>query len=214
MNWSDISVKQFQELALIEEDLPSIDKAYATISICKHIDIIELDAMSIGEVSVLAKECEFAYKQPFKNEKANRYKQYRFIRDITKIKGGVARYIEVKHFSRDHVENMHYVLASCVHPQRKTWYGSWVDVPYDAKNHEQYALDLQEMPITIALGLIGFFLPAFEILRKNLVHSSIQEQAIQRKRLTLRMMWRHKTTQAKAESIITPLWETLVGSTK
>ena len=40
MNWSDISVKQFQELALIEEDLPSIDKAYATISICKHIDII------------------------------------------------------------------------------------------------------------------------------------------------------------------------------
>jgi hypothetical protein len=68
-------------------------------------------------------------------------KRYRFIYDVQQIKA--ARYIESKVFSTDLVGNLHKLAASMVMPQRRTWYGKWVDEKYDAAKHSDYAADLQ-----------------------------------------------------------------------
>jgi hypothetical protein len=68
-------------------------------------------------------------------------KRYRFIYDVQQIKA--ARYIETKVFSTDLVGNLHKLAASMVMPQRKNWYGKWVDDKYDASKHSIYAEDLQ-----------------------------------------------------------------------
>ena len=68
-------------------------------------------------------------------------KRYRFVYDVQQMKA--ARYIETKVFSTELVSNLHKLAASMVMPQRKTWYGMWVDDKYDAAKHSEYADDLQ-----------------------------------------------------------------------
>jgi hypothetical protein len=68
-----------------------------------------------------------------------------------------ARYIETKVFSTDLVGNLHKLAASMVIPQRKTWYGKWVDDKYDAAKHSEYAEDLQAAKFMHVYQSIVFF---------------------------------------------------------
>jgi hypothetical protein len=68
-----------------------------------------------------------------------------------------ARYIETKVFSTDLVGNLHKLAASMVMPQRKTWWGKWVDDKYDAAKHSQYAEDLQGANFMHVYQSIVFF---------------------------------------------------------
>jgi hypothetical protein len=68
-----------------------------------------------------------------------------------------ARYIETKVFSTDLVGNIHKLAASMVMPQRKTWYGRWVDDKYDASKHSEYAEDLQGANFLHVYQSIVFF---------------------------------------------------------
>jgi hypothetical protein len=207
MNWNDITVAQFQELNLLEEYLAPIDKLYATIAICHNIDLDVLDNMPQAEVNRLGEECLFTINQSFKSTMVKRYKNYRFVPDITKIKSGVSRYIEVKHWSKNHIPNMHYILSSMVAPQRKNWLGIWRDIPYNSKDYEVYASDLRYMPVTVAMSWIGFFL---QVLEKS---KSVSENSLKNK-MILKMMWKHKMTKKQVKQIVDPLWTTLAGSTK
>jgi hypothetical protein len=68
-----------------------------------------------------------------------------------------ARYIETKVFSTDLVGNIHKLAASMVMPQRKTWWGKWVDEKYDAAKHSQYAEDLQGAKFMHVYQSVVFF---------------------------------------------------------
>jgi hypothetical protein len=81
--------------------------------------------------------------------------RYRFIYDVFEIKA--ARYIESKVFSIDLIGNLHKIAASMVVPQRKNWWGKWVDQEYDAANHSLYANDMLEAKFVNVYNSIVFF---------------------------------------------------------
>lgn len=214
MNWKDLTVEQFQQLNEIDKDFEALDKAYHTVSICKKIDIEELDAMPISEFNRLSNDCLFVVKQPMQDVTVKRFGRFKFIHDIRKIKSAVARYIEVKHFAQDYIPNMHLILASMVQPQRKNWLGMWVDVPYDSKEYETYAAELQQIPITVAMGWIGFFFRVLEQLKVVSHQSSQQKFQKQKMKLIWKMMLKHRMSKKEVEKIVDPLWQNMVGSTK
>jgi hypothetical protein len=82
-------------------------------------------------------------------------KRYRFVYDIQKMKA--ARYIESKVFSTDLISNIHKLAASMVIPQRKNWYGMWVDDKYDASKHSEYAEDIQASNFVNVYHSVVFF---------------------------------------------------------
>lgn len=214
MNWKDLTVEQFQQLNEIDKDFEPLDKAYHTVSICKKIDIEELDAMPISEFNRLSNDCLFVVKQPIQDVTVKRFGRFKFIHDIRKIKSAVARYIEVKHFAQDYIPNMHLILASMVQPQRKNWLGMWVDVPYDSKEYETYAAELQQIPITVAMGWIGFFFRVLEQLKVVSLQSSQQKFQKQKMKLIWKMMLKHRMSKKEVEKIVEPLWRNMVGYTK
>lgn len=214
MNWKDLTVEQFQQLNEIDKDFEPLDKAYHTVSICKKIDIEELDAMPISEFNRLSNDCLFVVKQPMQDVTVKRFGRFKFIHDIRKIKSAVARYIEVKHFAQDYIPNMHLILASMVQPQKKNWLGMWVDVPYDSKEYETYAAELQQIPITVAMGWIGFFFRVLEQLKVVSLQSSQQKFQKQKMKLIWKMMLKHRMSKKEVEKIVEPLWRNMVGSTK
>jgi hypothetical protein len=214
MNWEDITVEQFQQLNAIDKEFDALDKTYQTVSIIKNIDLEELDVMALEKFNQLSNDCTFVVKAPLQDVTVKRYGRFKFVPDIRKIKSGVARYIEIKHFSTDYIPNMHYILASMVQPQKKNWLGLWVNVPYESKEFEQYALELQQIPITVAMGWLGFFLRVSEQLKKDLVVSSRKMMEKKRKNLVLKMMWKHKMPKKEVEQLVNPLWENMAGYTK
>lgn len=214
MNWKDLTVEQFQQLNEIDKDFEPLDKAYHTVSICKKIDIEVLETLPMDEYNKLSNECLFVVKQPLQDVTVKRFGRFKFIHDIRKIKSAVARYIEVKHFSQDYIPNMHLILASMVQPQKKNWLGMWVNIPYDSKEYERYAAELQQMPITVAMGWIGFFLRVLEQLKADSLLSSQKTMEKKKRKLIWKMMLKHKMKQREVEGIVNPLWQNSVGYTK
>jgi len=104
-------------------------------------------------------------------------KRYRFIYDVQQIKA--ARYIESKVFSTDLVGNIHKLAASMVMPQRKTWYGRWVDEKYDSSKHSQYAEDLQGAKFMHIYQSVVFFYQVYrnwiEVSRDYLVKEMMSQ---------------------------------------
>jgi hypothetical protein len=207
MEWSDIKIGQFQQLQEIDSDISAIDKLFETVSICHGIPLDELDVMPQHEFNKLAKEVEFTATKPFTAVMQKRFKNYRFVPDIRQIKSGVSRYIEIKHWNKNHIPNMHLIIASMVQPQKRNWLGLWRNVKYESKDYEKYASELQHMPITTAMAWIGFFLQVSERSRKDL-------ETYLRSKMILKIMWKYKMNKNQVEEIVMPLWQTTDGSIK
>jgi hypothetical protein len=73
-----------------------------------------------------------------------------------------ARYIESKVFSKDTLANLHKIAASMVIPQRRNWFGKWVDDKYDASKHEQYSADMQEAKFVDVYHSLVFFYQVYK----------------------------------------------------
>ena len=74
---------------------------------------------------------------------------------ITKMPFG--RYVETKAFVGDIYANLHKLGATMVMPQKRTWYGRWVDDKYDAGMHEDYAEDILAANFTDVYFSLVFF---------------------------------------------------------
>jgi hypothetical protein len=86
----------------------------------------------------------------------------------------VARYIEAKTFGVGNIiPNLHKVMASCVLPMRKNWYGKWKPLKYDARKHSEYATDLQDAKFTDVYNCVVFFYPLFDKLMESFLPYSI-----------------------------------------
>jgi hypothetical protein len=148
MTWNEITVWQYQQIYPIvtkpEKDWTTLDVESKLVGILHNLTDTQVDSLSVAEFNKLKVTLNFLDDKiegkPVKYTEVNG-KRYKFIYDVQQIKA--ARYIEAKVFSTDLVGNLHKLSASMVIPQRKTWYGRWVDDKYDASKHSQYAEDLQ-----------------------------------------------------------------------
>jgi hypothetical protein len=148
MTWNELTVWQYQQIYPIvtkpEKDWTTLDVESKLVGILHNLTDTQVDSLSVAEFNKLKVTLNFLDDKiegkPVKYTEVNG-KRYKFIYDVQQIKA--ARYIEAKVFSTDLVGNIHKLAASMVMPQRKTWYGRWVDDKYDASKHSQYAEDLQ-----------------------------------------------------------------------
>jgi hypothetical protein len=162
MNWNDLTVWQYQQIYPIvtkpEKDWTNLDVESKLVGILYNLTDTQVDSLSVGEFNKMKATLGFLDDKiegkPVKYTEVNG-KRYKFIYDVQQIKA--ARYIETKVFSTDLVGNLHKLAASMVMPQRKTWYGRWVDEKYDAAKHSQYAEDLQGAKFMHVYQSVVFF---------------------------------------------------------
>ena len=162
MTWNDLTVWQYQQIYPIvtkpEKDWTNLDVESKLVGILHNLTDTQVDSLSVAEFNKLKVTLNFLDDKiegkPVKYTEVNG-KRYKFIYDVQQIKA--ARYIETKVFSTDLVGNIHKLAASMVMPQRKTWYGRWVDDKYDASKHSEYADDLQGANFMHVYHSIVFF---------------------------------------------------------
>ena len=172
MTWNDLTVGQYQQLykVLKQTDKTNLDVLTEVISICEGYPIDEIDSWEFKKLIDKEKEYLFLEKLDF-DKTAKKYintngKRYKFVHKITEIPA--ARYIESKHFLKgDFIDDIHYLMASCVKPMRKTWRG-WVEDKYDAKLHSEYAADMQKAKFVEVHNCVVFFYLLFVELIKGL----------------------------------------------
>jgi hypothetical protein len=162
MTWNELTIWQYQQIYPIvtkpEKDWTNLDVESKLVGIIYNLTDTQVDSLSIQQFNNLRATLSFLDDKiegkPVKYTEVNG-KRYRFIYDVQQIKA--ARYIETKVFSTDLVGNLHKLSASMVMPQRKTWYGRWVDDTYDASKHSQYAEDLQGAKFMHVYQSVVFF---------------------------------------------------------
>jgi len=184
MTWNELTVWQYQQIYPIvtkpEKDWTTLDVESKLVGILHNLTDTQVDSLSVGEFNKLKVTLAFLDDKiegkPVKYTEVNG-KRYRFIYDVQQIKA--ARYIETKVFSTDLVGNLHKLAASMVMPQRKTWWGKWVDDKYDAAKHSEYAEDLQAAKFMHVYQSIVFFYQVYrnwiEVSRDYLVQEMMNQ---------------------------------------
>ena len=163
MNWNDLTVKQYQELYKIREQASpedsQLDILVEMISVCEGLAIDEIDSWPSSQL--FAKKSEYAFLETLDFDKTAKSflhtngKRYHFVHEVEKMPA--ARYIEAKTFAAgDIVYNLHKIMASCVVPMKKKWFG-WVDDKYNARDHAIYADDMLNAKFTDVYNCVVFF---------------------------------------------------------
>jgi hypothetical protein len=162
MTWNELTVWQYQQIYPIvtkpEKDWTTLDVESKLVGILHNLTDTQVDSLSVAEFNKLKANLGFLNDKiegnSVKYTEVNG-KRYKFIYDVQQIKA--ARYIETKVFSTDLVGNLHKLAASMVMPQRKNWWGKWVDDTYDAAKHSEYAEDLQGAKFMHVYQSVVFF---------------------------------------------------------
>ena len=205
MTWENVNVYQFQLLtALKEED--ELENDIKLVSILYNLTEKQVEAMPIQEFNEKKKEVLFFYTDelPYKTKKYIKANGnfYRFIPDIRQIRvGGTGRYITTKYFQRDVVQNLHKIAASMVLPQKKSWLG-FRDAKYVDQDHDLYAQDLLQAPITEVYGMVVFFCKVY----LNWMDNS--------KDYLESLLKAAKMSQSESEKVVNDLWTLMAGSIK
>ena len=139
-------------------DWTELDIEVKLLTIVTGLTEHQIDSLGVQDLKELRKELVFLDEpiegKPVDYIKTNG-KQYRINYDIKNMP--FARYIESKVFSKDTVANLHKIAASMVIPQKKNWFGKWVDDKYDASKHEEYSKDMQEANFVNVYHSLVFF---------------------------------------------------------
>jgi hypothetical protein len=205
MTWNELTVWQYQQIYPIvtkpEKDWTTLDVESKLVGILHNLTDTQVDSLSVGEFNKLKVTLAFLDDKiegkPVKYTEVN-VKRYKFIYDVQQIKA--ARYIETKVFSTDLVGNLHKLAASMVMPQRKTWFGKWVDDKYDASKHSEYAEDLQGANFMHVYQSIVFFYQVY----RNWIEVS--------KGYLVQEMTNKGMTLEQAQEVVQILCSTLDGS--
>lgn len=163
MKWNELTLWQYQQIMPIitnpDKDWTELDKEVKLLCIVTGMTEQQIDSLSIEDLKELRKELTFL-DEPIEGKPVDfiviNGRRYRMNYDIKNMPA--ARYIESKVFSKDTLANLHKIAASMVIPQKKQWFGKWVDDKYDASKHEEYSSDMQEANfIHIYHSLVFFY---------------------------------------------------------
>lgn len=163
MKWNNLTLWQYQQLMPTitnpDKDWTELDAEVKRLCIVTGLTEHQIDSLSLTALNELRKELDFLDEaiegKPVNYIEVNK-KRYRINYDIKNMPS--ARYIESKVFSKETLANLHKIAASMVIPQKRNWYGKWIDQDYDASKHEEYAADMQEANfIDIYHSLVFFY---------------------------------------------------------
>jgi hypothetical protein len=162
MKWNNLTLWQYQQLMPIltnpEKDWTELDKEVKQLAVISGLTEYQIDSLSIETLKEMRQDLAFL-DEPIEGKPVDfivvNGKRYRMNYDIKNMPA--ARYIESKVFSKDTLGNLHKIAASMVIPQKKTWFGKWVDDKYDASKHEDYAADMQEANFIHVYHSLVFF---------------------------------------------------------
>jgi len=162
MKWNNLTLWQYQQLMPIitnpNKDWTELDKEVKLLSVITGLTEYQIDSLTIEDLKELRKDLAFL-DEPIEGKPVDfiviNGRRYRMNYDIKNMPA--ARYIESKVFSKDTLANLHKIAASMVIPQKKTWFGKWVDDKYDASKHEDYAADMQEANFIHVYHSLVFF---------------------------------------------------------
>lgn len=162
MKWNELTLWQYQQIMPIitnpDKDWTELDKEVKLLCIITGMTEQQIDSLSIEDLKELRKELTFL-DEPIEGKPVDfiviNGRRYRMNYDIKNMPA--ARYIESKVFSKDTVANLHKIAASMIIPQKKLWFGKWVDDKYDASKHEQYASDMAEANFIHVYHSLVFF---------------------------------------------------------
>jgi hypothetical protein len=162
MKWNNLTLWQYQQLMPIitnpEKDWTELDKEVKQLAVISGLTEYQIDSLSIETLKEMRQDLAFL-DEPIEGKPVDfivvNGRRYRMNYDIKNMPA--ARYIESKVFSKDTLGNLHKIAASMIIPQKKTWFGKWVDDKYDASKHEDYAADMQEANFIHVYHSLVFF---------------------------------------------------------
>lgn len=162
MKWNELTLWQYQQLMPImtnpNKDWTELDKEVKLLCVITGLTEYQIDSLNIEDLKELRKDLAFL-DEPIEGKPVDYIttngKRYRMNYDIKNMPS--ARYIESKVFSKDTLGNLHKIAASMVIPQKKNWYGKWIDDKYDASKHEEYSTDMQEANFIHVYHSLVFF---------------------------------------------------------
>jgi hypothetical protein len=203
MNWNDVTVFQWQQLAVLHTtETDELELNIRTAAILHNLTDNEVNAMNVEQFHKLLSSIKFIEEEMIQEPKKYLYvngRRYRCVYDINKLPA--ARYIESKYYNKDVNGNLHRIMASMVIPQKRNLLGVWIDDKYDATKHEDYADDMLSAPITSVLGSVVFFCNVY----LNWINLS-KDYLVQQMETTM--------TRKEAEETYRDLWNSMVGFIK
>lgn len=160
--WQKISVWQYQQIYNVlnskDKNDTDLDINVRLVAIVNNMTEMQIDSLPLDEYAEMTKSIAFLNEpingKPVKYIRTSNSKRYRINYDVSKMP--FARYIESKVFSQDLYGNLHKLAATMVIPQKKK-YGIWVDLPYDASRHQEYANDMLEAKFVDVYHSLVFF---------------------------------------------------------
>ena len=160
--WEKISVWQYQQIYNVlnskDKNDTDLDINVRLVAIVNNLTEMQIDSLPLNEYAELSKSITFLNEpingKPVKFIRTSNSKRYRINYDVSKMP--FARYIESKLFSEDLYGNLHKLAATMVIPQKKKL-GFWVDLPYDASSHQEYANDMLEAKFVDVYHSLVFF---------------------------------------------------------
>jgi hypothetical protein len=167
MKWNNLTLWQYQQLMPTitnpDKDWTELDIEVKQLCIVTGLTEYQIDSLSLTALQELRKELNFLNEEiegkPVNYIEVNK-RRYRINYDIKNMPS--ARYIESKVFSKDTLPNLHKIAASMVMPQKRNWYGKWIDQDYDASKHEEYAADMQEANFVDIYHSLVFFYQVYK----------------------------------------------------
>lgn len=167
MKWNELSLWQYQQLMPTitnpDKDWTELDTEVKQLCIVTGLTEHQIDSLSLNALKELRKELAFL-NEPIEGKPVDyievNNKRYRINYDIKNMPS--ARYIESKVFSKDTLANLHKIAASMVIPQKRNWFGKWIDDKYDASKHEEYSADMQEAKFIYVYHSLVFFYQVYK----------------------------------------------------
>ena len=202
--WEKISVWQYQQIYNVlnakDKNDTDLDINVRLVAIVNNMTEMQIDSLPLDEYAEMSKSIAFLNEpingKPVKFIRISN-RRYRINYDVSKMP--FARYIESKVFSEDLYGNLHKLAATMVIPQKKKL-GFWVDLPYDASSHQEYANDMLEAKFIDVYHSLVFFYQVY----RNWIEVS-QDYMVSK-------MMQTGMTQEKAKEVVQDLCTTLDGN--
>lgn len=162
MNWQSITVQQFQQLYKISiSKADDIDKSTQAIAVLYNMTEAEVDEMDLLKYKQLCAETtQFLDVKQIPGQPEARIGAYKIIYNPAKLKH--RQYVEINHWMDNRIENMHLIMASLVKPTKWRYWTT----DNKAEDHERYANDILQLPVSKVYHACVFFCNLYNALIK------------------------------------------------
>jgi hypothetical protein len=174
-SWQQVTLRQYMAYSdMMSEHAPDIDKVHAAISIFTGADIDEVKTWSVGSFQHVWQTLQFL-QTPIDAKRQETIRlygaKYKVVANPKAMSYGA--FTGLMHFvknEKDAAKNLHNAFACCL-TKRGRW--PWSGYKYDAKEHEEVAEAVLDLPVTVVKPNTDFFLSNYlRYSRRMLVYSA------------------------------------------